>query len=279
MAVQELREAAGLLARIPALWVPGLAGGLIAAALWLILMNSGDFFAGRLLIVSCLALLLLVTGMLAIIRTGSGNLRALVEGGARNYFRVLLPLLVILFTAVLVFALVVVTLTLAGVTPDSALMASVSVGIMVPTIILALFADTAAVFEDRGVFDAIRRSRDIVGTRFLNVIAFLAVSAVIFATVLFGLMIVWEAALYDKLEPIMTFTDAQKQALTPDQLLAMIGPDGIWVTAAILFLAFLVLIPVFVTYKACVFKSMAEGPVPIQQTTGEYDSKGRWYKY
>jgi hypothetical protein len=92
-------------------------------------------------------------------------------------------------------------------------------------------------------------------------------------------MIVWEAFLFDKLKPIMEFTDAQREALTPDQLVAMIGPEGMWITAIILFIGFLIIIPIFYSYKACFFKKMANSTIIIQQTSGEYDSKGRWYKY
>jgi hypothetical protein len=60
----------------------------------------------------------------------------------------------------------------------------------------------------------------------------------------------------------------------------MIGQDGIWVTAIILFTGVLILLPVLCSYKACFFKKMASTVLMVeQQTYGEYDSKGRWYKY
>jgi len=53
-----------------------------------------------------------------------------------------------------------------------------------------------------------------------------------------------------------------------------------WITAIILFIGFLIIIPIFYSYKACFFKKMANSTIIIQQqTSGEYDSKGRWYKY
>lgn len=279
MAIPELKNALGLLSRMPFLWIPGIVCGLFAAALWLILNISGDFFTSRLLIVSVLAALLFITGIFWSVRNGSGDIRTLLEGGARYYFRVLLPLLVILFTVMLIFVLIIITLTLAGTTPDPVLMASVSIGIMIPSIILSFFCDTAAVFEDRGVFDAIRRSIDLVGNHLQEVIAFLAICAVIMMGILFSLMVLWEAALYDKLEPLTHYTEAQIQAFTPDQIIAMIGPDGMWITAGMLFIACLILVPVLFTYKACFFKTLAQTGVPVQQVTGEFDSKGRWYKY
>jgi len=279
MAIPELKNALGLLSRMPVLWIPGIVCGLCAAALWLVLNFSGTFFAGRLLIVSGLIVLLFITGMLWNTKNESGNIRTMIEGGIRYYFRVLLPILVIVFTVMLVFILIFITLTLAGVTPDPGLMAAVSIVIMIPSIILSFFCDIAAVFEDRGVFDAIRRSIELVGTRLQEVIAFLAICAVITAGVLFSLMILWEAVLYDRLEPLTHYTEAQIQAFTPDQLVAIIGPDGTWITALVLFIACLILVPVLFTFKACFFKSLAQKEAPVQQATGEFDSKGRWYKY
>jgi hypothetical protein len=112
------------------------------------------------------------------------------------------------------------------------------------------------------------------------VIAFFAVCAGICAGILFGMMIVWEAILFEKLKPIMDFTEAQRESFTPEQLLGMIGPEGIWVTALALFFAFFLIVPTLYTYKAVFFRNLASSTILIQQQTmGEYDSKGRWYKY
>ena len=75
----------------------------------------------------------------------------------------------------LVFILIFITLTLAGVAPDPVLMAAVSIVIMIPSIILSFFCDTAAVFEDRGVFESIRRSIELVRSRLQEVIVFLGI--------------------------------------------------------------------------------------------------------
>jgi hypothetical protein len=63
----------------------------------------------------------------------------------------------------------------------------------------------------------------------------------------------------------------------------MIGPDGIWITAAVIFLALLFIVPLLLAYKACFYRSIAGvagvAPGVEKPLTGEYDSKGRWYKY
>ena len=153
-------------------------------------------------------------------------------------------------------------------------------GFMIPTVLLTFFYDTAAVFEERKVFDSLRRSVQLVMTHINEVIAFLLVCAAISIGIIFVLMIIWEAFLYDKLEPITRYNETQLQTFTPDQLIALIGPGGMWVTAIILFIGVFLLLPLLYTYKACFFRKLARGATIIQQqTTGEYDSKGRWFKY
>jgi uncharacterized membrane protein len=145
---------------------------------------------------------------------------------------------------------------------------------------LTIFFDTAAVFEDLRIFDSIRRSIELVTAQIARVLKFYLVSAAVFFVITFALMIVWEAALYDKLEPLTRFNETQIAAFTPDQLTGMIGTNGMVITAVCLFFGFLLLLPILSTYKACFFRSLIQGSIHInQQTDGEYDNKGRWYKY
>jgi hypothetical protein len=280
MAIAEFKEAVILLRRIPALWIPGVIGGFLAATLFVIYNFSGTFYAGRLLILSGLVLLLFTTGMLATIKKNEGNIRTLLEGGSRYYFRVLLPQLIIIFTVILIVTFVMITVSFIGATSDVSSITALTFGFLIPLIVLTIFYDTAAVFEDRKVFDSIRRSMQLVMTHLREVITFLFVCAVISIGIIFSLMIVWEAFLYDKLEPITRYNQTQLQTFSPDQLITIIGPGGIWITAIILFIGVFLLIPLLFSYKACVFRKLTRETVIIQQeTNGEYDKKGRWYKY
>jgi hypothetical protein len=279
MALTELSEACRLLAKKPLLWIPGLVGGLLAAVIWLLLMLYGAFFAGRFVAIAGLVLFFFVTAALAYIKTDGSDIRSMLGSGRQYFFRVLLPELVILFMILLVFVLVVLTLTLIGSAPNNTLIVFLSFGVMLPSILMTFFADTAAVFEDKKVFESIQRSTELVSTNVSKVLTFFIICAVVISAISFFLMIIWEALLFAKLQPIMEYTEEQMMAFTPEQLLALIGTEGIWVTAAIFFLAGLVIIPLIVSYKACFFKKLAGNSVVIQQVSGEYDSKGRWYKY
>jgi hypothetical protein len=283
MAIAELKEAFRLLRQLPVLWLPGIAGGFLAAALWITFNLYGTFFAGRLMVISGLVLFIFTTGMLTIIRNKEGGILALLAGGIRYYFRVLLPWIVIVSGIILIFMLLTVTFSLFGIS-DMGIVTALAFGFMTPTLIVTFFFDTAAVFEDRRIFDSIQRSIRLVFAHLNAVIAFLFVSLVIIAGIFFMSLILWSVILsiilYDTLEP-MSLNETQLQTFTPDQFIALIGPSGMWVTALVLFIGIFLLLPVLYCYKACFFKKLAGGTINITQqpTIGEYDNKGRWYKY
>ena len=280
MVYAELREAFGLLRRIPVLWVPGIVAGTLAAGLWLIHNSSGSYFASRLILLCSLVVIFFLAGTFAVIRNGNGGIRELFAGGMNSFFRVLLPLLVIVFGVLLLVTLIIITFSFGGAQPNEEVIGVLFICFLVPVTLFSVFFDTAAVFEDRRVFDAIRRSIALVTAQSARVLRFFIGCAVLIFCITFALMIVWEAALYDKLEPIMRYNETQMAAFTPDQLSGIIGADGTLITAVCLFFGFLLLVPVLSCYKACFFRSLTKGTITVeQQTNGEYDSKGRWYKY
>jgi hypothetical protein len=215
-----------------------------------------------------------------IIRNNEGNFRTMLTGGISYYFRVLLPQLIIIFGILLIFTLLMVTFSLIGALSDIGIATALTIGFMIPIVILTFFYDTAAVFEERKVFDSIHRSIQLVMMHINDVIAFLFFCAAIIIGIIFMLMIIWEALLYDKLEPITRYNETQLQTFTPEQLIAMIGPGGMWITAVILFIGVFLLLPLLYSYKACFFRKLTQGaPITQLPITGEFDSKGRWFKY
>jgi hypothetical protein len=279
MAIEELKEAIRLLREVPPLWIPGIIAGILAAALWILYNVTGTFFTGRLIIIFALIVLLFISGLLTVIKNNRGSTSELLKGGIQNYFRILLPQLVIIFTCSLLFLFIMVTMSLVGVVPDTAILTILLFAIGIPVFILTFFFDTAAIFEDRPVFESIKRSVEIVLSRSGEVISFFLISAGIFFSIIFSLMILWEAILYERLVPLTTYNETQIQSFTPDQLTAMIGPTGLWITAVIIFVGVMVLLPVLYSYKACVFRKISGKIISVQQVAGEYDNKGRWYKY
>ncbi|MGA2162693.1 MAG: hypothetical protein ABSG28_10955 [Methanoregula sp.] len=281
MVLKELQEAVRSVRQTPVLWIPGVVAGLLGAMLWILLNISGTFITSRLVIISGLVMVLFVAGTFGLIRNNETNAGTMLREGVHYYFRVLLPWLVILFVLLLVFALITIfTILSTGGSADYGVMGLLTVFVMIPTLFLTFFCDTAAAFEDLRIFASIRRSIGIVSDHARDVLGFFVICCVLSFIDLFVFALVWEGLLFDKLEPLSHYNESQLAAITPQQLVSLIGPDGMWVTAAIIFFGVVFLVPLLLAYKACFYRSLTGSPaVNIRQMTGEFDSKGRWYKY
>jgi len=74
-------------------------------------------------------------------------------------------------------------------------------------------------------------------------------------------------------------TPGEIQAFTPDQFNALIGQDGILITALIFFAGIALAFSLLYPFKAFFFRDYAGSGEGEPRLQGEYDSKGRWYKY
>ena len=101
----------------------------------------------------------------------------------------------------------------------------------------------------------------------------------------FAASFIWTILAADQLMPLMHMTESELLAMTPEQILALFAaPEIIFASFATLALCALVLVPLFTVYKAVYFKKTAVVAFPERQAEqaveeGEYDEKGRWYKY
>ena len=279
MSLSALREAIDLLIRVPALWLSGLICGMLGAALWIVLNIYGTFFSGRLVILFSLAGLFFICGMLASVKKNGSTIPEMLSDSTSYYFKILVPTLVIASGILLVFVMVVLTLALFGIQPDPGLFTFLVFGILMPTMILSFFYDTAVIFDDRKVFESLQRSIEVVTAHLADVILFFFGCLLIVISVAFPLLVIWILMLADRLEPITLYNETQVRAITHDQLTAIIGIEGVLVTALVIFIGIAVLIPLLYTYKACFYRQISRTAPIIRQQVGEYDSKGRWYKY
>lgn len=279
MSLPALRDAIDLLTSRPALWIPGIACGLLAALIWVVFVLGGLFYAARLLVLALLAAVFLITILYLTIRQNCTCCMELLKGSAAYYFRIVTPTLVIAFGIVLVYLLVILTLGIVGIPPDTGLLTFLTFGVVLPMVMLTFFYDCAVILDDKKVFESIQRSIEIVTTNLFSVILFYLGSFLIAGVILFLILIAWTSALADRLDPLTHYNETQIAAITPEQMMGFIGQDGVIISAVCIFAALTILVPLLYTYKACFYRIISGTTLPIQQTVGEYDSKGRWYKY
>jgi len=81
--------------------------------------------------------------------------------------------------------------------------------------------------------------------------------------------------------PSTTMETAELQTLSMETLNGMLGPSGIGITALVLFVWVTLAGNLVLAFKASFYREL-RGRVPQGETVplqGEYDEKGRWYKY
>jgi hypothetical protein len=275
MTLESITGAAGLLRQHPILWLIGGVMGVLAVLNLVIPLYGGAFYTQPLALLQVLVMPFLVGGVYGTIRAENFSVGAFVESGKTYYFRILLPSLVIFFAIILTLILLAIPLAFIS-AGAAATVTPLLFGVILSIAFFTFFYDAVAVFEETGVFESIRRSVEFVMNNIGSVLVFYLVNIVAFAALGFFGLFAWTALLVEKLEPLTTMSPEELQAVMPEDLLALIGTEGIWITA-IVYAVVIVLFSVFLyAYKASFFKNHV-GVSQVQQ--GEYDEKGRWYKY
>jgi hypothetical protein len=276
MVIGTLREAVHIIRRFPLLFIVGLVAGILAASTLMIQVLGGLFFSERVTVLEILVLPFFIGGALQMVQKQEGSVSALSEGGKKYYFRILLGTLVIVFAAMVTMIVLVVPLTLLGFGIESGALSFTLIGVFVPMVFFTLFYDTAAVFEDRKVLDSLRRSVEFVTYRGFSVLLFIVVNVLILAGIGLALLILWSIVFASQLEPLamnVTLGDT----VSMDAIITALGPVGVGISALFYLVGITLSVTIFYVYKACFFRTHAGGAAA--PPVGEYDEKGRWYKY
>ncbi|MDD1706293.1 MAG: hypothetical protein LUQ12_04570 [Methanoregulaceae archaeon] len=276
MVTVSLRSAASLL-RSPAAWLPGLALGGIAASFILTQYFLGLFIAQRLLIILLVLLPFFMSGLLGMVRTGETGIHSFASEGVSGYFRVLLPSLIILFAIVITIFLLMIPLLALGIGGQALVFMVLSCGLSI--LFFTIFYDAAAVLEGKTVFESIRRSVKFVIRNTHSCVIFYLTSLVLGIAVAFVTLLFWTASLYDRLVSISGLTPEEMQSFTLEQFNTLIGQDGILVTALFFFAGTALAFSLLYAFKAFFYRDYAGKEQESPAIRGEYDSKGRWYKY
>ncbi|MDI6866457.1 hypothetical protein [Methanoculleus sp.] len=275
MTLKSVTDAAALLWRHPILWSVGLVMGLLTLLDLIVPLEVGAFYTQPLLLLQVLVMPFLAGGIYGMIRERDFSGAGFVRSGKDCYFRILLPSFVIFFAVVLTVILLAIPLALIG-GVIAVNMAALLLGVVLSIAFFTFFYDTAAAFERTKTFESIRRSVEFVMNNLWSVLVFYLINIVVLVLLGFVALFTWSALLVNKLEPLLTMSPAELQMLMPEDVLALIGTEGIWITAIIYAIVVALFSAFHYTYKASFFNSLVAGVIQLQ---GEYDEKGRWYKY
>lgn len=276
MLLDALKDGLAYIRKWPILWILGIVAGALAAITLLLQFFSGTFYSERIGIIQLLILPFFIGGSLHIVREKRGSLSILIEGGKRYYFRILLASMVIIFAALITMLLLVITLAIIGISAEATIFPIIIAGVLVPILFFTFFYDTVLVFENRKVLESLRCSVEFVINGSFNVLLFIILNLIIFAGIVVIAFTLWALWLGERLEPLINQNLTAPVAIDPSFLLEVLGTDGVFLTAFVYFVALTVGVTILYAYKAAFFERYRTN---TPDSTGEYDTKGRWYKY
>jgi hypothetical protein len=272
-----LGEALHRMRDTPPLWITGLYLGSLFAGDILLEIQGNSVLAARIGFLGLCALPFFLGGSYGAIQGAGTGVRGYLAAGRRYFFRILLAGAVIVSAALLTALLVMAPVALIGGSlQDTSSLVLLWVGI--PFAFFTFFYDTAVVFEDRKVLDSIRRAVEFVTGNPKGAMAFYLVNLGVGILVLFLAVAVWSVTIADRLEPFVGANQTVFQNMTATQLVALIGIPGVWTGVVIGFFAVLIWGTFLVSFKACYYRRAVVAS-PAAPVVGEFDEKGRWYRY
>jgi hypothetical protein len=278
MIVPALREALGLLRTFPVIWLNGIVWGAVIGTTIILTLSAESFIMERISILMLIIMPLFIAGTYGVIKTQDGSLASFFRSGLKYYFNIILPSVIIFFAWVLTLFLIAITLALLGISQDSAVMVMVMFGVSLPIVFFTFFYDTAAVFEDQKVFDSIKRSIEIVlshpGKVIMFYLALLGLFFIVYLLVNIGLIVF----LSGEIEPLISLNQSEIAAMTMDDWQELLGERGVWIIALILGIAETVFVSLLYSFKATFYRMITEEKTSYLPS-GEYDEKGRWYRF
>jgi hypothetical protein len=275
MPVDSLKDALHLMRSSPALWLLGVVFGALGT-LNLLLQLGGESQMERFTVLQLLVIPFFIAGGLYAVHRTPGSISGFLEGGRKYYTRILLATLVIVFAAILTILLLTATMAILGMGADTGMLFMIPMGVAVPVICFTYFYDTAIVVDERRILDSIRRSVEFVFLKPIRTLAFFILNMAIL--LIFALLssFFWAILLAERLEPLISINETALQPIPMNDLLKSLG---IWEIGGIAFVWFAALtfgVTFLYAYKFSFFRRYSKEEAPAY---GEYDEKGRWYRY
>lgn len=267
----------------PVLWIPGLYAGIITAlAIWLE-FSGGEFIAGKILFLGAVIAPFFVGGALGCISLGEYTIAAFFRSAKKYYFPVLLPFIVAFTISLILLVLFSIPFAIAGLGSDASLIGGLFIGITVPVAIFAFFADNAAVAEGLTVLASLKQSMQVASRAFTAILSCIIISCFNALVLMLITSMIWGMLLADKFTGYLDLNMTEQQKIFSGYGLTewqqTLGTDGIAATAIMAGLCMAVLVTFFVVFKHRCYMAAVAVEIPEIKQQGEFDEKGRWYKY
>ncbi|MDD1724122.1 MAG: hypothetical protein LUQ07_03220 [Methanospirillum sp.] len=283
MILDALQKAITNLVHRPVLWIPGIYAGIIGfSVIWLELTGE-EFAAGKIVILSLIAFPFFLGILNHLLQGVESSPKELVSAGLKNYFPVLLPSIILGGIIILMVFIISIPFSLMGYGDEPTIIGGFLIGISIPALFFSIYTDNVAVCEKTRIIPTLQKSLETVGKNFFGTVAYVLTGGIAFIILSFLGSFIWVLGLADRFAPYLEMNITTQQEtfshFTLDDWLSLIGTEGAVITAAVFGFILFFLVPFLFVFKYYCYKGISEQIPEVQKIQGEYDEKGRWYKY
>ena len=281
MAVQSLGEAVGWMLRSPYVWLSGLWTAAVLLLAWYLYTNIGIMTAFSVAFVLAFVLPALIAGTYGIVAESESSFRVFRRYAVCCYFRQLLTSILVFLIAWVFSQFISYMLLVLGFGMGASM--QVALFVFIPVIFFCYFADVTAVINEKRIFASVKDSFLRVANGSFSLAVFYLINIGLLILASFVLSLVFAVFAGDALLPVASMTQDEILSLSQDELLAiMSAPEVVFAGFAAFAVCAVFFVPLFTLYKVCFFGRRAALVLPdviLREPVGEYDEKGRWYKY
>ncbi len=279
--IKTIIESIGMLRHL-VLWIPGIFAAIIFSISIYLEFTEFAFIAGKILPLGLILLPFFVAGAIYCCREDNYSPATLFTGGKKFFFPVLFPGAILIIIIAFTLILLAIPLNLMGLA-DMQGLSGMCLGLTLAIMLFALYYDNVAVCEETKIFASLKRSMDLFNVRPFSAFGFMLIMILAGFIVSMFFAMIWGITLADKFTPFINLNMTEQQEIYAGYTLSdwqnFLGMEGIFVTAILCGVYILLMMSFFITFKYSVYKKVCDyKPEPIMPV-GEYDEKGRWYKY
>jgi hypothetical protein len=268
---------------MPHVWISGIFSALAILLTYYLAFTVSEVAGLAVMVIFFFAFPYILAGTYGVLIDNNKKKGAFKIYARYGFRRCLFPNILLVLLTWFLMNLATSLLLIFGVSPEMALY--VSLFVVIPLVFFCYFADITAIRHNLTMGQAVKDSAKRVSAGSFSITAFYLMNIALLFFASFFMSFVMSFVGFEALMPLTELTEEAVASMPLEELTALVlTPEVIFATVISLAVTALVFVPFFVSFKTYFFKRMLtvyNGSAyhrPAEEE-GEYDEKGRWFKY
>lgn len=283
MVFASLVQAVKAYGKMPHVWISGIFSALAILLTYYLAFTVNEVAGLAVIVIFFFAFPYVLAGTYGVLIDNNKKKGAFKIYARYGFRRCLFPNILLVLLTWFLMNLATSLLLLLGVSPEMALY--ISLFVVIPLVFFCYFADITAIRHNLTMGQAVKDSAKRVSAGSFSITAFYLMNIAVIFFASFFMSLVMSFVGFEALMPLTELSEEVLASMPLEELTALVlTPEIIFASVISLAVTALVFVPFFVSFKTYFFKRMLtvyNGSAyrrPAEED-GEYDEKGRWFKY